>query len=45
MSKERLIHKFDQHSTKIAFRIINDKSLNYQWSVYKVYDGGELEEI
>ncbi len=25
--------------------MINDKNLNYQWTVYKVLDGGELEEI
>ncbi len=43
MSKERsLIHKFDLKSSQITFRIINDKNLNYQWTVYKVFDGGEL---
>jgi hypothetical protein len=25
--------------------VINDKNLNYQWTVYKVLDSGELEEI
>lgn len=33
-------HKFEAGASSITFRVINDKNLNYKWSVYNVLDGG-----
>lgn len=40
-----MVHKFDPESNTISFRVTSDKNLNYQWTIYKLLDGGEMEEI
>ena len=35
-------YKFKGRNNKASLRVINDKNLNYQWTLYKNLDGGGL---